>query len=109
MKESSPNLEDWDIEERAQKAITAVDTSSNGCITFADFITVMDKARNQRQSSPFSELADKIEARTTKVAGQTLFYAFLALTFWRSWRPPPSSSTTSRYENPWAYMCTRIS
>jgi hypothetical protein len=81
MKEHSPNLEDVDIEEHAQKVIAAVDTSGNGGITFADFIKVMDKARNHRKRSPLSELADKIEASATKIAGQMLFYAFLALTF----------------------------
>jgi len=82
IKESSPNLADMDSEERAQEVIaTAAGTSGNGGVTFADFITIMDKARNQRQISPLSELADKIEATVTKVAGQTLFYVFLALTF----------------------------
>lgn len=60
MKEASPNLEDWDIEERAQKVISAVDTSGNGGITFAVFIAEMDKARNKQESSSFSDLADKV-------------------------------------------------
>jgi hypothetical protein len=81
MKEHTPNQADLPIEKRAQEVIAAADTSGNGSITFADFITVMDKARNQQKGSSFSELADKIEASRTKVAGQMFFYTFLVLTF----------------------------
>jgi len=82
MKESFPNLTDLDIEERARSVIAAADTSGNGSITFTEYIILMDKARNgnQRQSL-FSDLVDRIEAIVTKVAGQTLFYIFLALAF----------------------------
>ena len=106
IKEFSPNLLDTDIEERALEVIAAAETSGNGGISFADFIIIMDKARNQRQSSPFSELADKIEANVTKVAGQMVFYIFLAVTFLAL---VATSTVLFNYfkVNPWTEMSTR--
>jgi hypothetical protein len=100
-------MSDFEVEEMVQEFMTAADTNGDGHISFADFMVAMHKERNHRRRFSFADLAIKVcpltapsfvwrlsdclissflfplkfKARVKTVAGHTLFYAFLVLTF----------------------------
>ena len=68
--------------EKALKMTREGDAGEDGDITFGEFMLIIHRARQKRESSNFSDLLDKMDASLVKKSvGTSVEYLFLLLTF----------------------------
>ena len=76
-REFDPTASESDIKD----LLLEEDANADLLVSFSEYVAMISRARKGERAGKFSELAAKVDTRFSRAAGQTVFYAFLLLTF----------------------------
>ena len=81
LKEFREGKDDASIAAKSAEMIKSVSTNGENSINFGELLRSLTQAHEEGSSSTFAALTAKVEADEIRSKGQTVFYAFLFLTF----------------------------